>query len=275
MSKRKRATQPERDDSTDDDAAKDDMVHVTSDLLAGSPDIFASKKTEAVQQEPRESPVEPTEASTTLTPTNGTEAAQPEPVQPEPLQAPPIAPAAPAPRRRPAGSSMAIGIVLVVIGVLALVVALTGVDMTQRGWPLYVLVAGLALLVAGFVRLGAVATVPGGVLTTLGVVLAYTNSSGHWTVWLYSWALVIPGGIGLGVYLQALRDRDRFSIRTGRTLIGIALMIFLIGFVFFESIWGISGRETFGPIGHAGLAVLLIIVGVILLVRSVQRSRQS
>src|ERR1700694_3330538 len=56
MSKRKRASlgktssgadQPAGEQSTtspaDDAAVKDDMVHVTPDLLAGSPDIFAPK----------------------------------------------------------------------------------------------------------------------------------------------------------------------------------------------------------------------------------------
>ena len=47
MSKRKRKTPAESDaDASDDSAPKDDMVHVTSDMLAGSPDIFAGKKTE-------------------------------------------------------------------------------------------------------------------------------------------------------------------------------------------------------------------------------------
>ena len=52
-------------------------------------------------------------------------------------------------------------------------------------------------------------------------------------------------------------------------------MIFLIGFVVFESILGISGRDYFGPAGKAALPVLLILVGIILLVRSVQRSRRT
>jgi uncharacterized membrane protein YhhN len=85
---------------------------------------------------------------------------------------------------------------------------------------------------------------------------------------------VFPFGVGLGLYLQALRDRDQNGLRTGRTLLFVGLMIFLIGFVLFESILGISGRDTFGPVGKAALPVLLIIVGVILFVRSWQRSRQ-
>ena len=55
MSKRKRA-QPPADDSTGDESTKDDMVHVTSDLLSGGSDAFTSKKTEdAVSPEPEKS----------------------------------------------------------------------------------------------------------------------------------------------------------------------------------------------------------------------------
>jgi hypothetical protein len=292
MSKRKRAAKPEPDESTDDANVKDDMVHVTSDLLAGSPEIFAGKKTQPVEasvHEPelRESPAESTEAGTTLassaveaesdeTPPNPTEAS-PIAVTAEPVGTPPAYVSTPVMQAQPrrGGSSTAIGIVLIVIGIFALLVVMSGVDLSESGWPLFIIIPGLTLMVAGFVALGAVATIPGGIVTMLGIVLAYSNSSGHWAIWAYAWSLVVPFGVGLGMYLQALRDRDQEALHTGRTLLFVGLMIFLIGFVIFESILGVSGRDTFGPFGKAALPFLLIIVGIILLVRSVQRSRQS
>jgi hypothetical protein len=290
MSKRKRAPKPAPDESTDDASVKEDMVHVTPDLLAGSPDIFASKKP-GDEVEPSETPeaaelaepvsqpiqpeataeLEPTETGTALTPEPPT-APAPEPVTPPPPYVDAV-PYPPAPRR--SGSSAPLGIVLVVVGLFALLVVLSGVDLTENGWPLFILIPGLTLLVVGFISFGAVAAIPGGIVTMLGLVLAYSNSTGDWPIWTYAWALVVPGGIGLGMYLQALRDRDRHALQTGRTLMFIALMIFLIGFVVFESILGISGRDYFGPVGKAALPALLIIVGVILLVRSIQRSRQT
>ena len=161
------------------------------------------------------------------------------------------------------------------VGIFALLVVMSGVDLTENGWPLFILIPGLTLLVVGFISFGSVATIPGGIVTMLGLVLAYANSTGDWPIWAYAWALVVPGGIGLGMYLQALRDRDLHALRTGRTLMFIGLMIFLIGFVVFESILGVSGRDYFGPVGKGALPGLLIIVGIILLVRSVQRSRQT
>jgi hypothetical protein len=177
-------------------------------------------------------------------------------------------------RQRTAGSSV-LGIVFVVIGIFALVVVLTGSDLTQYGWPLFIIIPGLTLLVIGFVSVGAGATIPGGILSVLGVVLAYCNSTNDWPFLAYGWALVAPGGVGLGIYLQALRDHDQTELRTGRTLLFVGLMIFLIGFVLFESILGISGRDYFGPVGKAALPVLLIVVGIVLLVRSIQRSRSG
>ena len=302
MSKRKRASNPEPDETTDDASVKDDMVHVSADLLSGSPDIFAGKKAEAGGPEAGEpapeeagppaegSPFETTEASATPMPAESTEAEPPpkpeesspaemtvEPVVvAEPVAAPPpYVSAERAPRPRRGGSTTAIGIVLVVIGIFALAVAMTGIDLRDSGWPLFIIIPGLTLMVAGFVSLGAVATVPGGIVTMLGVVLAYTNSTGDWPLWAYGWSLVIPFGLGMGVYLQALRDRDEGALRTGRTLLFVGFMIFMIGFVLFESILGISGRDAFGPLGKAALPLLLILVGVILLVRSMQRTKQA
>ncbi|HKW08697.1 MAG TPA: hypothetical protein VJS19_14130 [Candidatus Dormibacteraeota bacterium] len=285
MSKRKRAPKP-ADDEARDDEAKADMVHVSPDLLAGSPDVFTGKQTEEAEAESVEEPtaeaVEPAEASTTPMPEP--EQTPEPPAEPAP-ESPSIAPPPPPPpfveavpysgKRTGGGSTAALGIVLVVVGLFALLIVLTGVDLTQNGWPLFIIIPGLTLLVVGFISLGGVATVPGGIVTALGLVLAYANSTGDWPVWAYAWALVIPGGIGLGVYLQALRDRDQAALRNGRNLLAVAVMIFLIGFVVFESILGISGRDYFGNLGKAALPALLIIVGVILLVRSIQASRRA
>ncbi|HKC18056.1 MAG TPA: UbiA family prenyltransferase [Candidatus Dormibacteraeota bacterium] len=285
MTKRKRAPRPPADESTDDASVKDDMVHVSPDLLAGSPDIFAARKTEDADNapamatepagdQPAEEPVgivEPTAASTTPSPEPPTAAEPPAPPPP-----PQFVQAVPYPARRGGGgSTAALGIVLVVVGLFALLVVLSGIDLTQNGWPLFIILPGLTLLVVGFVSFGGVATVPGGIVTMLGLVLAYANSTGDWPSWAYAWSLVIPGGIGLGIYLQALRDHDQAGLRSGRNLLFISLMIFLIGFVVFESILGISGRDYFGNVGKGALPALLIIVGIILLVRSIQAGRRA
>jgi hypothetical protein len=190
---------------------------------------------------------------------------------PPPAGAPRPAAAAPAMR---SSTSLALGIVLVVVGVFFLVMRVFNVDLSVYGWPLYVIIPGLTLLVVGFVSLGSGAIIPGGIVTLTGLVLAYQNATGDWASWAYAWALVMPGGVGLGILLGGLRERDARQIRQGWTLLFWALLIFIIGFVFFESILNVSGTD-YGVVGRAALPALLIIIGVTLLVRSIRHQRAA
>jgi hypothetical protein len=294
MSKRKRASlgktstgadKPGDATSADDTAAKEDMAHVSPDMLSGSPDIFAPKWTDPPAAEPAEPAEVVTEPIVADKPSDAVEtpaeSLEPVPAEPSPVLAPEAATPPPPPpvsytpppaKPRGGGSSAALGIVLVVVGLFALGVVLFGVDLTQYGWPLFVIIPGLTLLVVGFLGGGAGASVPGGIVTMLGLVLAYQSSTNDWASWAFAWALIVPGGVGLGLYLQALRDRDPARLRRGRTLMFVSALIFMIGFVLFESILGISGQD-YGVFGKAALPALLIVIGIILLVRSIQRSR--
>jgi uncharacterized membrane protein YhhN len=267
--------------AADDIAAKEDMAHVSPDLLAGSPDIFAPKWNDPPAAEPSDVASEPVVAETV--PETAIEKPS-EPVVAEPVESSPFfAPAAPPPpmfqksqaeQRRGGGSSAALGIVLVVVGLFALAVVLFGIDLTQYGWPLFVIIPGLTLLVVGFVGGGQGASIPGGIVTMLGLLLAYSNSTGDWPSWAFAWSLIVPFGVGLGMYLLALRDRDLVVLKRGRTLMFVGLLIFMIGFVLFEYILGISDMD-YGVFGKAALPGLLVVIGIILLVRSVQRSRRA
>ena len=198
----------------------------------------------------------------------------------EPVVAPWVPPpASPPPSSRPAamaraaaagGSSLAVGIVLVVVGVFFLLIRLLDIDLSSYGWPLYVIIPGLTLLIVGFISLGSGALIPGGIVTVTGLVLAYQSATEDWASWSYAWALVAPGGVGLGIFLQGLRVRNPSLTHQGRSLMYWAVLIFLIGFVFFESILNISGHD-YGRIGQAALPALLIIIGVTLLVRNFRR----
>lgn len=295
MSKRKRtsktpggADQPAEESAkpdSADDAPKEDMAHVSRDLLSGSPDIFAPKWTEETTPAPAaQAGSEPSLNEPAPEPVESAEPPTDTPAESAPVLAPPTTPTPPPPpyvtptvypsRPRGGGSGIALGVVLVVVGLFALGVVVFGIDLTQYGWPLFVIIPGLTLLVVGFLGGGVGASVPGGIVTMLGLVLAYQSSTGDWASWAFAWALVAPGGVGLGLYLQALRDRDPATLRRGRTLLFIAAMIFMIGFVLFESILGISGMD-YGIFGKAALPGLLIVIGIILLVRSVQRSRTA
>jgi hypothetical protein len=260
------------DSEAHDSAENEGMAHVGADALAGSPDIFAAKKASS-----EEAPLSASEPDAIAEPV----AVTPEPVpmatmEPAPEFSPAPPPHAvppPTPARR-SGTGLAMGVVLVVVGVFYLVVQVAGVDLSVFGWPLFVIIAGLTLLVVGFASLGTGAAIPGGILSMVGLVLAYQNSTGHWTSWAYAWALVAPGGVGLGLFLQGIRERNVGLIRQGRSLMFIALLIFMVGFVLFESILNISDIGD-QPVVKGALPALLILIGVLLLGRSIQNSRRA
>jgi hypothetical protein len=290
MSKRKRASlgktagSPEQkagdegaSSAADDAAVKEDMAHVSPDLLAGSPDIFAPKWNDPPPAESPEVGTEPAVAEKVPeTAMETTEPSAPVQVESAPIPVPPPPPvfAKPQGERRGGGSSAALGIVLVVVGLFALGVVLLGIDLTQYGWPLFVIIPGLTLLVVGFLGGGQGASIPGGIVTMFGLLLAYSHSTGDWPSWAFAWSLIVPFGVGLGMYLQALRDRDLVALKRGRTLLFVGALIFMIGFVLFESILGISDMD-YGVFGKAALPGLLVVIGIILLVRSIQRSRRA
>ncbi|TMD79161.1 MAG: hypothetical protein E6I77_04265 [Chloroflexi bacterium] len=203
----------------------------------------------------------------------------PEVPQPEEEAEPPAhidepAAAAAEPEAQATSSGLAVGLVLVVVGIFFLIMRLFEIDLSSYGWPLYVIIPGLTLLIVGFVSLGTGALVPGGIVTVTGLILAAQNATGDWASWAYAWTLVVPGGAGLGLFLQGLRVHDPKQVRLGRNLMFWSGLMFMIGFVIFESIFNISGQD-FGIVSRAALPVLLIIIGVTLLARSVQRGRSA
>ena len=187
---------------------------------------------------------------------------------------PPAQPATPAVASPRPQSTLAVGVVLVVLGAFFLVVRIFDIDLSTYGWPLFVIIPGLTLLVVGFASLGTGALVPGGIVTMAGLVLAYQNATGDWPSWAYAWALVLIGGVGIGLFLQGLRDHNAALMRRGRSVILWSALIFMIGFVFFESILNVSGMD-YGIVGRAALPALLIVIGVMLLARNFQRGRSA
>jgi len=292
MTKRKRSTPKETGPGTPAESGEGDpTVHVSSDMLAGAPDVFASKPAESSDSSDMSADVKPeaeeaAPAALDESPPANAEPAQPaEPAAEEAAITPPPPPpppsyqprppsfVAPGPSQRRAGSSVALGVVLVVLGLFALLVQFTGFD-PGGSWPLFIVIPGLTLLIVGFVSLGTGALIPGAILTVIGLILAYMNATQDWPAWAFAWPLVAPGGVGLGIWLQGLRNHDAQLLRQGRVLMFVALLIFMIAFVIFGTIFRISETD-YGLFGKAALPGLLIVIGIVLLARSIQRSRTS
>src|SRR5258708_35392368 len=83
--------------------------------------------------------------------------------------------------------------VLVGLGILFLVQQTLGFDIGHFGWPLFVLLPGLAFLAAYALgpRGSAGMAWPGCVLHTIGLILAIPNAFNLWWPWAHSCALTI------------------------------------------------------------------------------------
>lgn len=174
------------------------------------------------------------------------------------------------PERHPASPDQAArvgGVVLVGLGLLFLVQQAFGFDVGHYGWPLFIILPGLAMLGA-FALSGRGASglaVPGCVVTTVGLILAIQNTFGVWETWAYVWAL-IPAAVGLGLRLQGERLGQPRPIEVGTRMLEGGLLGFVVFAVFFELILDISHLGANAARSIVGPAVL-ILAGLYLLLR--------
>jgi hypothetical protein len=166
--------------------------------------------------------------------------------------------------------STLLGASLILLGIVFLigryVSALFDFDLGHYAWPFFIIIPGLLLFMASFVferRAGIPVAMFGGMVTTVGGILLIQNIFDLYASWAYAWALVAPTSVGLAklVYgaLRGLED----EVKSGLTLSGIGLAIFVVGGFFFELVIGINGFG-FGAAWQCWPG-LLIGLGVILL----------
>jgi hypothetical protein len=173
---------------------------------------------------------------------------------------------------RRATGSLVLGLLLVLVGIAYLVGQYVPrpsfqVDLGHYGWPLFVIIPGLALMAIGATNRGASGLcIPGAIIIVTGLVLAIQNTFDLYATWAYAWALVAPGGVGIGLWVQGLVTGSPGQRAAGLRTTGTGLAIFLVGAAFFEGVIHISGREL-GAVGQLILPALLVAVGVWLLIR--------
>jgi hypothetical protein len=185
---------------------------------------------------------------------------------------PPSAPVS-APASRPLarpGRPSTLGLLLVLAGVMLLVAQFVHVDLGHYGWPLFIIVPGVALLIIavssrGFAGEGL--AILGSVLTITGLILLFQNATDHFESWAYAWALVFPGAVGIGMIIYGTYAGRPGNVRAGLRLLGIGLVLFLLGAAFFEGVIGIGGYHL-GQSAGVIAGVLIIGVGAVLLLLS-------
>jgi hypothetical protein len=160
-------------------------------------------------------------------------------------------------------ASIGIGAVLVAFGALFLIEQLFDFQLGQWLWPLFIIIPGLLCflgMVLGGKSAGPLA-IPGSIVTTIGLLLLYQNTFNHFESWAYAWAL-IPIAVGVGLMINGTWSDQPALIQNGRRLAGIGLVLFLVGFFFFELVLNIGGMAS-GIVAP----LLLIAAGIALLLR--------
>lgn len=157
-----------------------------------------------------------------------------------------------------------IGIVLIVLGVLVLFGRMAGVG--SYGWPLFVLVPGIALLVWAF--LGGESTtalaIPGSIVTTIGLILLVQSLGNYYQSWSYAWGLIVSG-VGFGIFLQGALTADHEREREGMRVVTVGLALFAAFGAFFE--FFIFDNWASSWVGRWLLPLALIAAGLVLWAR--------
>jgi protein-S-isoprenylcysteine O-methyltransferase Ste14 len=175
------------------------------------------------------------------------------------------------------GGALAVGVVLVVIGLAFLAFEQFKFDFGRYGWPVYVVAPGVVLLLIGLAiphEGGLGAAIPGGIITTVGLLLAYQEASGAYASWAYAWALVAPGSVGLTLTLYGLLHRRMDLLDAGLRTAAVGLGLF-VGFgLFFENVIGLDEGGLTTTIRSA-LPMLAVGLGVIIVIRNLLPQRAS
>jgi len=173
-------------------------------------------------------------------------------------------------------SGIVVGLLLIGAGAVLLAVNTFNMvlpfDLGRVGWPMFVIAPGLALLVIGLITAGAAGTglaVAGGIVTTVGLILAYQYSTDHWTSWAYAWALMAPTSVGAAMLLWGVVHGRGDLVRQGLSGLGVGLVLFIVGFALFEGVLQLGGERGLAPLGRQALPVALIAAGVLVVLSRV------
>ncbi|MBI2323427.1 MAG: hypothetical protein HYU87_00455 [Chloroflexi bacterium] len=164
-----------------------------------------------------------------------------------------------------------LGALLIALGIVFFAAQVLGLDVGRYGWPMIIVGAGALMLLMGLSGFDPSRGLvfPGTIVTTVGLILLYQNTTRHWESWAYAWAL-IPASVGVATMLRALLTRHPRGARRGLSMAAFFLVLFALGFSFFEGVVHISGRDL-GFLGQYAFPLLLILTGVWMLVARTMR----
>ena len=166
------------------------------------------------------------------------------------------------------GGAAVMGVLLVAVGLFFLGSELLGADLGRFGWPIFVIAPGLFLLVMGLAiphEGGLGAAIPGGIVTSVGLILAFQNATEAYASWAYCWALVAPGSIGVAILLFGLLHRRRDLVESGLQTTATGLGLFVAFGLLFENVMGIDDLQPDNPI-RVALPFIAVALGAAIVV---------
>ena len=169
--------------------------------------------------------------------------------------------------------SFTFGVLLILLGAwfLALEFVPAFGDWMARfaDWPMWIIGPGLIFMAAAIISGVYDLMVPGSIITGIGLILHYQNTTNDYQSWSYAWALIIVF-VGIGVFLANLfRGKVRQAFEEGGSPIMTGLVLFLIFGSFF--------RATFEqePLLGDYWPLVLVLVGLWLLVKPLLRGKRK
>lgn len=132
----------------------------------------------------------------------------------------------------------------------------------------YIIVTGIVFTLLGLFGGRSLTGVAifGSITLVAGLLLAYQDATSSYQTWAYTWALVFPGSIGLGLALEGAVTREQRPLRVGLNMMAIALVITVVGWSLFEGVMNLSGYDLSGLVNFAG-PLVLIAMGAWMLLR--------
>jgi hypothetical protein len=171
------------------------------------------------------------------------------------------------------GPAIVGGLLLIALGVGLIAVNSFGMqlpfDLGSIGWSIFILAPGVLLLLVGLVTGGDGGqgmAVGGGVVTTIGLILAYQSATDHWTSWAYAWALIAPTSVGLSMMLWGALHGRGDVVRDGLSAFAIGIVLFIVGFAFFEGVLHLGGDKGLSSLGMQVLPIALIAAGALVII---------
>lgn len=127
----------------------------------------------------------------------------------------------------------------------------------REHWPVQIIAIGLIFALAALVTWMPSFFIPASVLTGIGGLLYWQNSTGNWASWSYAWTL-IPGFAGFGLLLFGLLARKRGAYISGMWNFFSSIILFGI---FASTLGGLPFAARLWPAALIVLGLIVIVSG--------------